>query len=283
MLVAVEGLTMPVRSKLWLVALILPPLALSTLAAVEYRCGFVTGYHVEGAPLIRSPCLRLDLKQALHLQRFYSQLGQDKWILGNVYPGVRNGYFVEVGAWDADLDSNSKALEEAGWTGVCVEPFPQHWTHRTCRLFKEAVSSRKGERIQFRAAGPFGGIDEHIEAHRKDVRTAPVVELETTTIGDVLQRAGAPHYIQYMSIDTEGSEFDILQGLPFDEYVVGALTIEHNFEEPKRSRINGLLASQGYHWLEPSMSTTGTSETPYRASPAELRPTATASTVMIRA
>jgi len=214
--------------------------------AEEYFYGRITGYHVEGAPLIRSPSLLLDFKQALGLQAFHSQLGQDKWILGSVYPGVRDGYFVDVGAWNAETDSNSKALEDAGWNGVCVEPFPQEWKNRRCRLFQEVVSSRKGESVRFRAAGPFGGIEEDLGAGKRQTRTAPVVELTTTTLGDVLERAGAPRFIHYMSIDTEGSELEILMGFPFEAYKFGALTIEHNFEEPKRSQIRGLLEHEGY-------------------------------------
>lgn len=233
------------RRLLGWIAGVLAPLA-ALLVAAEYRFGYVTGYHIPGAPMVRSPSLALDLKQALGLQRFYSQLGQDKWILGKVYPRVRDGYFVEIGAWDAERDSNSKALEERGWTGVCVEPFPRNWKNRTCRLFQEVVYSRKGESIRFRTAGQLGGIDEHLGFWKKLATTAGVVELETTTIGDVLQRAGAPKFIHYMSIDTEGSEFEILSALPFDEYRVGALTIEHNHEEPKRARIGELLSGKGY-------------------------------------
>jgi len=218
----------------------------AALAAAEYRYGRFTGYHVPGAPLARSPSLLLDVKQALGLQKFYSQLGQDKWILGRVFPGVRDGYFVEIGAWDAEQDSNSKALEERGWTGVCVEPFPQNWMNRTCRLFQEAVYSRKGKTVRFHMGGQLGGIDETLGAYKPLISRTPFVELQTTTIADVLQRAAAPRFIHYMSIDTEGSEFEILSALPFDQYQVGAFTIEHNFEEPKRSRIAELLLRHGY-------------------------------------
>jgi hypothetical protein len=225
---------------------LLVALAATLLVAAEHRFGYLTGYHIPGAPLVRSPSLALDLKQAVGLEKFYSQLGQDKWILGKVYPGVRDGYFVEIGAWDAEVDSNSKALEGRGWNGVCVEPFPRNWKNRTCRLFEEVVYSRKGETIRFRTAGELSGIDEHLGFWKGLVARAPAVELQTTTIGDVLQRAGAPRFIHYMSIDTEGSELEILKGLPFDQYRVGAFTIEHNHELPKRVQIFDLLTARGY-------------------------------------
>ena len=50
-----------------------------------------------------------------------------------------------------------------------------------------------------------------------------------------------------MSIDIEGAELEALKGLSFSEYKIGAFTIEHNWEEPKRSEIRRLLESKGYH------------------------------------
>jgi hypothetical protein len=194
----------------------------------------------------RSPALWLEVKEALGLEKFFSQFGQDKWILGRVYPDVASGFFVDIGSWDAEFHSNSKALEVAGWTGICIDPFPQEWRNRTCQLFEEVVYSRAGEVIQFRRAGAHGGVDKHIDSWGDEVANQPLVELTTTTIGEILERAAAPPFIHYMSIDTEGSEYEILKGMPFDRYTVGALTIEHNLEESKRQQIRDLLESKGY-------------------------------------
>ena len=234
-----------VVATLLLVSLVLAAAA----AAVEYKFGYVTGYQPPGGyPMVRSPSLLLDLKELIGLQEFYSQLGQDKWVLGKIFPGVTDGYFVDIGAWDAEILSNTKALEEAGWSGVCLEPFPRNWTDRTCRLFEEVVYSTKGEVIRFRQADVLGGIDDLIVHHKAEVASAPVVELTTTTLDDVLDRANAPRFVHYVSIDTEGSELEILKGLSFSKYTVGAFTIEHNSEEPKRRQIRELLEANGYRF-----------------------------------
>jgi len=227
-------------------------LVLAAIAGVvEYRVGYVTGYQPPGGyPLVRSPSLLLDLRELVGLQEFYSQLGQDKWVLGKAFPGVTNGYFVDIGAWDAEVLSNTKALEEAGWTGICIEPFPRNWTNRTCQLFEEVVYSTKGEVIQFRRADILGGIDDLIGQHKAEVASFPILELTTTTLGDVLDRANAPRFIHYVSIDTEGSELEILKALPFSRYTVGAFSIEHNGEEPKRQQIRELLEANGYRFAQ---------------------------------
>jgi hypothetical protein len=74
------------------------------------------------------------------------------------------------------------------------------------------------------------------------------VELTTTTLEEILARANAPSFIHYVNLDIEGAELAALRAFPFSKYRVGALTIEHNHEEPKRSRIKTLLESQGYRY-----------------------------------
>jgi hypothetical protein len=194
------------------------------------------------------PSFYLDFKQFVGLQKFYSQIGQDIWIIGKVYPDVDHGYFVDIGSADAEIMSNSKALEEIGWDGICVDPFPTNWKDRKCQLFREVVYSRSGQVIRFRKAGDLGGIDSHIDTWKREVESAEVVELTTTTVGDILKRANAPPFIHYVSIDTEGSEMEILKTFPFSEYTVGAFTIEHNYEEPKRQQIRQFLQQQGYRF-----------------------------------
>jgi hypothetical protein len=201
-------------------------------------------------PSARTPSLRLELADFIGIQNFHGQFGQDKWILGDVHAGVTDGYFVDVGAWAAVRGSNTKALEEAGWNGICVEPFPQgNWGTRKARLFREVLYNEMGKSIEFRTARELGGIDKHLEAWKGKVEEAGLVTLTTTTIGDVLQRAEAPRYIHYLSIDTEGSEYEILKVFPFAEYKVGALTVEHNREEPKRRLIRELLEGNGYRFV----------------------------------
>ena len=216
------------------------------LAALAYGLHRISLYRVESGATVRSPSLHLDLRETFGLQDFHSQLGQDKWILGVVFPGVEGGYFVDVGSWDAVLSSNSKALENHGWQGVCVDPFPANWRDRRCHMFREVAYSRPGEVILFRAAGGLGGIDDHIDLFRAQVESEPVVEFTTTTLTDILRRAKAPRFIHYVSIDTEGSELEILKGFPFDTHRVGAFSIEHNYEEEKRRAIRDLLEAKGY-------------------------------------
>ena len=57
---------------------------------------------------------------------------------------------------------------------------------------------------------------------------------------------GAPAFIHFMSLDIEGAELEALKGFPFERIRVGALVVEHNREEPKRTRLKALLETHGY-------------------------------------
>jgi FkbM family methyltransferase len=180
--------------------------------------------------------------------RYYSTDGQDRWIADIVFPDVKNGFYVDVGSGDGVRQSNTKALDDRGWKGICIDPFPTGMDTRTARLFKDVVSSEKGHKVKFRKSGFMGGIEDDLN-HTKDwvvVKNAETFELITTTLDEILSRADAPMHIQYMSIDVEGAELRALQGLSFSKYKVDAFTIEHNWEEPKRSQIRELLESKGY-------------------------------------
>jgi hypothetical protein len=190
--------------------------------------------------------LWLSARELLGLATFHSQIGQDKWVLETVFPGVTNGYFVDVGSADGTLLSNTKALERRGWTGLCVDPFPTNMEGRTCRMLKEVVYSEAGRRMTFQASGEIGGITQTLGVWKDRALKAPSTELTTTTLRDLLARAHAPAFIHFISLDIEGAELDALEAFPFESHRFGALAVEHNFEEPKRSEIAALLKAHGY-------------------------------------
>ena len=179
---------------------------------------------------------------------YHSEWGQDRWITQRVFPGVRDGYFVDIGSGHGIKDSNTNVLEDLGWSGVCVDPFPTNMENRTCKVFSEVAYSSPGRTVSFTRAGHLGGISDHLNLWASDERLAKAktVELTTTTVDEILERAQAPRYLYYVSLDVEGAEYEVLQGFDLARYRVGALTVEHNFEEPKRNRIREHLEQHGY-------------------------------------
>lgn len=192
--------------------------------------------------------LVISLNELLRLEGFYSQTGQDKWVLEAIFPGVTDGFFLDVGSGDGTANSNSKSLEQKGWRGICIDAFPRRMEDRTCQVFKEVVFSEAGKRVMFRVPGEpdLGGIADTLGRWKEATAAARTEEFTTVTLGDILERAKAPRFIHFVSLDIEGAELEALRGFPFDQYKIGALDVEHNWEEPKRSQIFSLLKSHGY-------------------------------------
>ena len=234
------------------------------LVAVALGAGFV-GLKLGARYQINAECCQMPLsrslvvsaKEKLGLAKFYSQMGQDKWVSETVFPGVKNGFFLDVGSGDGTIISNTKALEQKGWTGICIDANPRNMQDRTCQIFKEVVSNETGKRVKFWAhPDDWAGIVDTLgdpEAIKDILKTAPLVELTTVTLADILERANAPRFIHYVSMDIEGGELSALKGFPFDKYQIGALTVEHNFEEPRRSEIKALMESHGYKRVHTSV------------------------------
>lgn len=189
-----------------------------------------------------------------------SQLGQDLWVLEKT-GHKRGGYFVEFGATNGVLLSNTYLLEkEFGWTGICAEPNPKFFSQlqqqRSCIATSACVGPRTGDRIQFVLAAEYGGMmdqmanDRHADKRQAyAVDPANVITLETVSLDDLLLRNGAPRDIDYLSVDTEGSEYDILSTFPFDRWRIRLITVEHNFS-PLREPLRELLERHGYRRTE---------------------------------
>jgi FkbM family methyltransferase len=180
---------------------------------------------------------------------FESQLGQDRWVLSLPWK-KGSGFFVDLGAGDGVRLSNSLALEQRGWTGLCLEPsedFEGLQANRKCHVLKAVASRAVGETVTFFVddVDPhYSGIMDQggVDGLRSIGRTT---SLETTTLTKALDDFEVTWPIDYLSLDTEGSEESILQGLDMKRFPIRVATIEHNFEWPKRQHINDIMQEAG--------------------------------------
>lgn len=177
-----------------------------------------------------------------------SQYQQDLWVLNKeltTSPHESSFFYLEIGCGHGILLNNTYLLERCGWKGISVDPFPMDWSARTNPLVKAAIWDREAT-TKFVCGAYLGGIEERLGKWRNDLQHAPVVEVQTVPIKDFLIKYNVPPLIHYLSLDTEGSEYDILAAFPFDEYTIKYITVEHNHEEPKRTQIRTLLEAHGY-------------------------------------
>ena len=186
----------------------------------------------------------------------YSQLGQDTAVL-DFYSDVPVGYYVDIGAFDGKTYSNTLLLEEKGWVGVCAEPLPSAFKkmseiRKFCYKTDKAVWHTSGEKKEFATVGRgveniamLSGFTGH-STYTEEQDAAEKITVETISLNDLLAVAAAPNFMEYLSIDTEGTEYEILFGLDNNRYKFGLIDVEHNYDEEKRRAIRDLLEGRGY-------------------------------------
>jgi hypothetical protein len=87
----------------------------------------------------------------------------------------------------------------------------------------------------------FSESDSHGDFRKK----GKTYDVSTISLRDLLLKYNAPKQIDYLSIDTEGSEYDILSAFDFSEYSFEVITCEHNYT-PAREKLCALLTENGY-------------------------------------
>jgi FkbM family methyltransferase len=178
-----------------------------------------------------------------------SQLGQDLFVWTE--SGCKNtGFFVEFGATNGIDLSNTYLLEQLGWTGILAEP-ARIWhtalkSNRRCAIETNCVWSDSNSALTFveRADAEFSTLAEFDSAGSGQTAHASY-KVETISLLDLLKKHHAPTKIDYISLDTEGSELQILQAFNFDEYDIGMISCEHNYTQD-RAGIRELLEAHGF-------------------------------------
>jgi FkbM family methyltransferase len=171
----------------------------------------------------------------------YSQSNQDNWVLSII---KHKGYFVDMGAYDFELYSNTLKLAENGWHGILIEPNP--------KAFQKSIGSAFFHKITAVncAIATYNGVlkmsDEDSSTQRND---NGVLEIPCYTIETIFKEYKVPNYIDYISSDLERMDADVWESFPFDEYSFGLATVEHCLYEGNnnfKERIMKVMLDNGY-------------------------------------
>lgn len=183
-------------------------------------------------------------------EKRYSQNNQDMLVLFLL--GESPGYFVEFGATDGISCSNTLLLEELGWSGIIAEPsdifHERLFRNRKCHIDASCVSNVTGDTVVFYEVGDSGlsSMEKYASNDMWSLARQDHIkkEVETITLKDLLDKYNAPNIVDYLSIDTEGAEFDILNAYDFSRHFK-VITVEHNHTQMKDD-IHELLSNHGY-------------------------------------
>lgn len=183
--------------------------------------------------------------------RSQSQFHQD--VLALHYNNQKkDGYYVEIGVHDGEIQNNTALLDHMGWSGVCIDPFQTNMAKRTCTRAAVALGDREGV-VDFRALGhEIGGVEEFVSSSvhnskwHKSMPRFEVSQVKMRTPAAVLRDALVPPVIDYLSLDVEGSEMSILRAFPHDRYCVRFSTVETNMDRSKEREVIDFMTSKGY-------------------------------------
>lgn len=204
---------------------------------------------------------------AVIAQQYYSQSGQDRYLNEQLFKGKQNGVFIDIGAHNGIIFSNTYFFEkELQWTGICIEPIPEIFQqlqqNRRCVCLQGCIANSTTKQPFLRVTG--GTAFEYTEMlsgllHSYDLRhldridrellkfggKKEIIMMQCYTLNDILEQYAIKH-IDYLSIDTEGSELDILKAIDFSTITIDVITVENNYNT---DHIKNFLTSQGYEYL----------------------------------
>ena len=174
----------------------------------------------------------------------YSQIYQDLVVLYYL-ESKKNGSFIEIGGGDGVIISNTYLLEKKyKWKGIICEPNSRLKANiklkRNAKHEERPITNKSYEKINFHEnVDPYQSSIFN-ERNSSNIRTTKSISLNHLLEENKLSK------VDYISIDTEGNEYDILSEFKFKKYDIKIFTIEHNYNKNKRKKIINIMKKNNY-------------------------------------
>ena len=185
----------------------------------------------------------MNYEEFLNNQTSYGLMGLDLKL--KEYLNTPNGFFIEAGANNGIDQNNTKIFEDLfGWTGLLVEPSIS--AYDICKqnrpnsiVINAALSSKDDSEI----VGDFDGhLMSSINGKRRN-NTNNLVTIKTRTLTSILKEHNIKN-VDFISLDVEGFEFDVLNGFDFNIWQPSYILIEINGDD--KTIIDPYLEQFGY-------------------------------------
>jgi hypothetical protein len=185
-------------------------------------------------------------------KKTFSRDQQDRYAIDHIFNKKYRGFFLDIGALDGLYENNTLLMEQYyDWNGICCECDPRDIDvlrkSRKCNIVCSPMYKTTGEIVNFNLHRSvyLSGIIGLQKQGYYDPKSQNIF-LSTISLNDCLDKCNAPKIVDYMSLDTEGSEFEILSTFNFSKYKINYIALEHNFQSPKRENIKNLMENNGY-------------------------------------
>jgi len=189
--------------------------------------------------------------------KFYSQQDEDKYIIQYLLKDkITDGTYLEIGACDGLLYSNTKTLEDFfNFKGILIEPqenfFKNIKNNRSIvnnELYNCAVTNSESSTISFIGNNAEGGITNNINTNLNKYNWNSY-DVPNKKMKDILNNSKFT-YIDFMIIDVEGSELSLLQSIDFTFPIFCIIIEAHSTEQEKNKIFGELLKNNGFTFKE---------------------------------
>lgn len=187
---------------------------------------------------------------------FQAQFGEDT-ALWEILGGKLDGFFIEVGAYDGEKFSVSYGFEAVGWKGVLIEAIPA--AYEKCRALRKnsrvvhAALSKPGHpptatftvSTQIEMLSYLRADAHHLADFERRQLPRQTVDVPVMTMNEVL--SGHSGVIDFVSIDVEGGEIDLLEGFDLERFRPRVLMIEDSAMLPDSAVLRYMQAKPYEH------------------------------------
>ena len=179
---------------------------------------------------------------------FYSQYKQDEYLETHIFKGYKNGIFMDIGAHDGVSLNNTLYFEKyKNWSGYNIEPIQKVYdkliTNRPNSVnINCAVSNNDGTEEFICNTGyteMLSGLKKtydvrhfyRLENENKQMgSTTEVIRINTKKIETICNEYNIKN-INYLSIDVEGGEFEVIKSINFDKVFIDVIEFENNYND----------------------------------------------------
>ena len=190
---------------------------------------------------------------------YTSQSGQDKYVKEVFFNNKKDGFFIEIGAYDGITGSNCFHFEKyLNWRGIALEPsiiqFEKLKKNRKCKLINEAVSSEIKD-VEFievtEGLTQMSGINEtYFKRNSEIISKNDTSKMKTLNIKTTIFEKIAPQNVEidYLSIDIEGGEMDLLNSINFEKNIIKVISVENNI--PKEQNFKNFFDEKNFIYID---------------------------------
>jgi FkbM family methyltransferase len=190
----------------------------------------------------------------------YAQRFEDFYLM-RCFGGRANGFYIDIGSGHPVYDNVSFAFYLKGWRGITVEPNP--WLSRLSRAVRprdqhiEALVGASSGRATFYRVRDFHGLSTMIEGHAEAAlkqfgKSADAIEVPLTTLSAICADGAAPAAFDFLKIDVEGAEAEVLRSGDWQRFRPRIVVVEALAPytlAPAFDQWEGFLAGHGYSYV----------------------------------